>query len=245
MLKQLPNFITTLNLLCGCMGAIFAISGDLVAAAFFVFLGIFFDFFDGMAARLLRAESPIGREFDSLADVITCGLVPGLVMVQLFQISLFGEMRSFLDLVSVQPWKTYWREYLPFVGLVISVGAAYRLAKFNVDTRQSMGFIGLPTPANALLILSLPLIFEYQYSPFLEEWIFNPYVLLGLTIFSAFIMNAEVSIMAFKFKTWSVKDNAERYLFAIFAVVALILFKFLALPLIIICYILLSLVWKH
>ena len=244
MIKQLPNLITTLNLLCGCLGAIFAVSGDLVAAAIFVFLGIFFDFFDGFAAGLLNAQSAVGREFDSLADVITSGLVPGLVMVQLFQIGLFGEMRSFLDLVSNQPWKTYWMDYLPFMGLIVTVGAAYRLAKFNVDTRQTSGFIGLPTPANALLILSMPLIFEYQYSPEIEKWMFNPYFLGGLSIFSAFIMNAEVSIFAFKFKTWDWASNKVRYIFLGIAVIALITLKFVAIPILIVLYILISLFWK-
>lgn len=241
MLKQIPNIITSLNILCGCVAILFAVSGDLVAASFFVFLGIFFDFFDGLAARLLKAQSEIGLQLDSLADVITSGVVPGIIMFQMLNLALFGKMQSLTETFSMDGWNIGVRNYLPLIGLLITVASAYRLAKFNVDTRQTSGFIGLPTPANTLLILSLPLIFQYQYSDLVESIILNKWVLFGLTALSCILLNAEIPLFALKFKTWDFKSNAVRYVFLILCVILLVLLKFLAIPLIILLYILLSL----
>ncbi|MCW9036867.1 CDP-alcohol phosphatidyltransferase family protein, partial [Altibacter sp.] len=144
MVKQIPNIITSLNLLCGCVAILFAVSGDLVTAAFFVFFGIFFDFFDGLAARVLKAQSKIGLELDSLADVVTSGVAPAVVMVQLLHLSYFGTELSIDSMFDDTAWNSSLRSYMPFVGLLIAVASAYRLAKFNVDTRQSESFIGLP-----------------------------------------------------------------------------------------------------
>ena len=177
MIKHIPNAITSLNLLCGGVAILFTVSGDLIIAAIFVFLGIFFDFFDGLAARMLNAQSEVGVQFDSLADVVTCGVVPSLVMVQLLQVSMYHEIRPLTEIFSARAWQTGIDSYFPLIGLLILVASAYRLAKFNVDTRQSTSFIGLPTPANALFILSLPMIFEYQYSHMIQDIVFNKWFL--------------------------------------------------------------------
>ncbi|MEZ4874022.1 MAG: CDP-alcohol phosphatidyltransferase family protein [Flavobacteriaceae bacterium] len=244
MIKHLPNIITSLNLLCGGVAILFTVSGDLIIAGVFVFLGIFFDFFDGLVARALNAQSAIGVQLDSLADMVTCGVVPSLVMVQLLQVSFYGEIRPLTEIFSARAWNTGIDSYYPLVGLLIMVASAYRLAKFNVDTRQTHHFIGLPTPANTLLILSFPLIFEYQYSHTIENVLFNKWFLIGMTVVSAFLLNAEIPLFAFKFKTWGFKENIQKYVFVILAVILLIALKFLAIPIIILLYILLSLLWK-
>lgn len=237
--------ITSLNLLCGAVAILFAVSGDLIIASIFVFIGIVLDFFDGFAARLLKAQSPIGGQLDSLADVVTFGLVPALVMVQLLQLSFYGEMRPLTETFSARAWNVGVQNYYPLIGLLIAVASAYRLAKFNVDTRQSHHFIGLPTPANAMLILSLPMIFYFQYSHTVESILFNKWFLIGLTLVSCILLNAEIHLFAFKFKTWGWKENQKRYLFALLCAVLLIGLKFLAIPILILLYVLISLIWKE
>ncbi|MFT4669002.1 MAG: CDP-diacylglycerol--serine O-phosphatidyltransferase [Flavobacteriaceae bacterium] len=245
MIKQIPNIITSLNLLCGCVAVLFAVSGDLISASFFVFFGIFFDFFDGLAARLLNAHSDVGLEFDSLADMITSGVAPAIVMVQLLNESFFGNTLNIAETFSADGWNLGMTNYLPLIGLVIAMASGYRLAKFNVDTRQTTSFIGLPTPANALLILSLPLILHFQSSDWIEEIILNKWFLIGLTLVSSMLLNAELPLFGLKFKTWDFKSNAIRYLFLVFCAVLLVLLKFIAIPLIIVLYILLSVFWKE
>jgi CDP-diacylglycerol--serine O-phosphatidyltransferase len=246
MIKQIPNIITSLNLLCGCVAILLAASGDLVSAAFFVFFGIFFDFFDGLAARLLKAQSDLGLQFDSLADVITSGLAPAVVMVQLFSEATTGTTLMFtVEESETMLWSGGKFSFWPLVGLLIAVASAYRLAKFNVDTRQTTSFIGLPTPANAMLILSIPLILHFQYSAELAQFLLNEWFLLGLTFLSCFLLNAEIRLFALKFKTWDLKTNAVRYLFLLISIVAILLLHFIAIPVIILLYILISLIWKQ
>lgn len=241
MKKQIPNFITSLNLVCGIIALFFAFSNEMVNASIFVFLGIFFDYFDGFFARLLKVESKVGLELDSLADVVTSGVVPGVVMLQLLSQSLFGVAYT-TDLFVTADWQSGLTLYIPFVGLFISVAAAYRLAKFNVDTRQTEQFIGMPTPAAAIWVLSIPLILTFQHSDFLESVLLNPYFLIGFTLLVSILMNIELPLFALKFKTWSWADNKIRYIFLILSLVSLVLLKFIAIPVILILYILLSLV---
>lgn len=239
MKKHIPNLITLCNLFSGSIAVIFAVQGNLVAAAFFVALGIFFDFFDGLAARALNVKSDVGLQLDSLADVVTSGVVPGIVMCQLFTLALPGE-------VEVKQWTvdSNWLEFtfnpLALFGLLIILGSAFRLAKFNVDDRQTDSFIGLPTPANALLILSLPLILTFQPNSFATDLILNEWFLAALTIISVIILNAELPLFALKFKNWGFKGNEIRYIFLILCVVLIVLFQFLAVPMIILSYVLLS-----
>ncbi len=245
MIKHIPNIITSLNLLCGCVAIMFAMSGELVTASFFAFLGIFFDFFDGLAARLLNASTKVGLELDSLADMVTSGVVPGFVMVQLLSYATTGNYLNINELFADNGWNESMMQFLPFIGLLIVVASAYRLAKFNVDTRQTTSFIGLPTPANTLLILSLPLILAYQHTDAVVTIILNQWLLIGLTVLSCVLLNAEIPLFALKFKKWDFKSNAIRYVFLLICAVTLFFFHFLAIPLIILLYILLSLFWKE
>jgi CDP-diacylglycerol--serine O-phosphatidyltransferase len=244
MIKQIPNIITSLNLLCGCVAILFAVSGDLITATIFVFFGIFFDFFDGLAARLLNAQSEIGLQLDSLADMVTSGVAPGIVMVQLLSEVTTGGYLNLSEIFSGEGWNASFSSYLPITGLLITIASAYRLAKFNVDTRQTTSFIGLPTPANTLLILSLPLILHFQFSDMAESIILNKWFLIGLTILSSILLNAEIALFGLKFKTWDFKTNAIRYIFLLACILLLMLLKFIAIPVIILLYILISLFWK-
>lgn len=244
MIKQIPNIITSLNLLCGCVAIMFAVSGDLVSASFFAFAGIFLDFFDGLAARVLNAQSQVGLQLDSLADVVTSGVLPGIVMVQLLSEALTGTSLDISAIFSDTANSTSIESYLPFIGLLIAVASGYRLAKFNVDTRQTTSFIGLPVPANTLLILSLPLIISFQASQQITELILTPWFLIIITLVSCVLLNAEIPLFGLKFKTWNFKDNAVRYLFLISSILLLVVLKFIAIPIIIFLYILVSLFWK-
>lgn len=244
MIKQIPNIITSLNLLCGCVAIMFAVSGDLVSASFFAFAGIFLDFFDGLAARVLNAQSQVGLQLDSLADVVTSGVLPGIVMVQLLSEALTGNSLDITAIFSSTSNNTSIESYLPFIGLLIAVASGYRLAKFNIDTRQTTSFIGLPVPANTLLILSLPLIISFQASQQITEVILTPWFLIIITLVSCVLLNAEIPLFGLKFKTWNFKDNAVRYLFLISSILLLVVLKFIAIPIIIFLYILVSLFWK-
>ena len=244
MIKQIPNIITSLNLLCGCVAIMFAVSGDLVSASFFAFAGIFLDFFDGLAARVLNAQSQVGLQLDSLADVVTSGVLPGIVMVQLLSEALTGTSLDISTIFSSTSNNTSIESYLPFIGLLIAVASGYRLAKFNIDTRQTTSFIGLPVPANTLLILSLPLIISFQASQQIAEVILTPWFLIIITLVSCVLLNAEIPLFGLKFKTWNFKDNAVRYLFLIASILLLVVLKFIAIPIIIFLYILVSLFWK-
>ena len=234
MKKYIPNTLTLLNLFCGSVGVIFAVNNNFVAAALFVFLGVFFDFFDGFAARKLNVQSELGLQLDSLADVVTSGLVPGIVMYKLLVIveSDWGEvdLENGLEL-----------PLIPLIGLSITMASAYRLAKFNIDTEQTNYFKGLPTPANALLILSLPLILEFQNNDTINTIILNKWFLLGLTALSCYLLNSGIKLFALKFKDWSFRANATRYIFLILSLVLLIVLRFAAIPLIIVTYIVMSL----
>jgi CDP-diacylglycerol---serine O-phosphatidyltransferase len=237
MKQHIPNIITLLNLLCGCIAVIFAVNSNFVYAAFFVFLGIFFDFFDGFFARKLNVQSELGLQLDSLADMVTSGLVPGIVMFKLLSLTVsIPEIDNDWGVNSLE----FNISLLPLIGLLITLASAYRLAKFNIDEDQQSYFKGLPTPANALLILSLPLIMEFQESDAMNAIILNKWFLIGLTLFSCYILNSSIKLFALKFKDYSFKANATRYIFIILSLVILIIFQFAAIPLVILLYISMS-----
>lgn len=245
MIRHIPNFVTLLNLLSGCVAVIFAVNGDLVTAAFFTFLGIFFDFFDGFLARKLNVQSDLGIQLDSLADMVTSGLVPGIVMFQLFNFTNGHDWFSFStnQTIGFNSSLTSFT-FLPLVGLLITLASAYRLANFNIDEDQVDSFIGLPTPANTLLILSFPLIMEFQNNDLMNSIIFNKWFLIAVTLISCYLLNANIKLIALKFKNWSFKDNAARYMLIILAAVLLVVFQFAAIPLIILLYIFISVLNK-
>lgn len=244
MKRHIPNIITLLNVLSGCIAIVFAVRNDLELAALFVFAGIFFDFFDGLAARVLKVQSELGLQLDSLADMITSGVVPGIVMFQLLKMSSAGGWN--LELGS-GPASTITHaapelSILPFFGFLITLASAYRLAKFNIDENQVSSFVGLPTPANALLIFSLPLILLYHNNDFLNGIILNQWFLIAMTLLSAYLLNSKIELFALKFKNWSFKDNSLRYVFIAVCLVSIGTMKFLAIPFIIVFYVMSSLV---
>jgi CDP-diacylglycerol--serine O-phosphatidyltransferase len=217
MKKQIPNLITLLNLLSGCIALVFVSQDNFWFAFYFVCLGIFFDFFDGFFARIFKVQSPLGVQLDSLADMVTSGVVPGFVMLK-----MLSELSS--------------EAFLPYFGFIITLGSCYRLAKFNIDTRQTDSFIGLPTPANALFILSLPLISQ----AFVADLLSNVWVLMGISVLSAFILNAELPLFSLKIKNFSFAKYKLQIVFLILAVILLLVFQILGLPLVILLYVLLS-----
>ena len=230
MKKYVPNLITLSNLLCGTVAIVFAVRGTIDWAALFVAIGIFLDFFDGFFARLLHVKSEMGLQLDSLADMVTSGVVPGIVMFQLLSNSTY-----------VLQTEGTFAMLLPYVGFFITLASAYRLANFNIDTRQTSGFIGLPTPANTMFILSLPLILQYQPTELFNSLLHNMWVLLGITLLSAYLLNAEIALFALKFSDYSFKNNALKYVFLALCVILLLSLKIIAIPLIILLYIILSL----
>ena len=239
-MKYLPNLITLCNVFFGSIAAVFAVLNQLEWTAFFFMLGVICDFLDGLAARALHVQSELGVQLDSLADMITSGLVPGLVMCQLLGMSLTGGWNSgsfFEDALSSQSWFFTW---LPFTGLIITLGSAFRLARFNIDENQVSSFIGLPTPANALFIISIPLILMYNGSDFTNATLLNPWVLFGITIGSAYLLNAPIELFALKFKGWGFKENAVKYIFLILSGIMVLTLQYLAIPLVILLYVLLS-----
>ena len=242
MKRHIPNFITLLNLFCGSIAVIFVLDDNFVTASLFVFLGIFFDFFDGFAARKLNVHSELGIQLDSLADMVTSGLVPGLMMYKLLELTT-----NKLPVYAGSEWaeSSHWlgmdMSVLPLLGLLVTLASAYRLAKFNIDEDQQTYFKGLPTPANALLIISLPLILEFQNNDLINSIIINKWFLITLTLVSCYLLNSNIKLFALKFKDWSFKSNATRYIFIILSIVLLIVLKFAAIPVLILLYIILSL----
>lgn len=223
--KQIPNAITLLNLLCGCVAVVFVSQSNFEMAFYFVCLGIFFDFFDGFFARLFQVSSPLGLQLDSLADMVTSGVVPGYVMFMMMQKAQNPTILFF-----------------PYLGFVITLGACYRLANFNIDTRQTDSFIGLPTPANALFILSLPLVLEQSNSLIALEILSNYWVLFLLTLVSAYIMNAEIPLFSLKIKEFNFKKNKLQIVFLALSVLLLVFFQYLGVALTIFSYVLLSVI---
>ncbi len=233
--KQIPNIITLLNLAAGLIALVFAFETNLQMAFFWVCAGIFFDFWDGFFARILNAKSALGLQLDSLADMVTSGVVPGVAMFQL--LANINDMHEEYNLAA----ENNYMGLLPYVGFIITLASCYRLAKFNVDTRQTDSFIGLPTPANALFIMSLPIILHHTGG---EGWIFellsNPYVLVGISLLSAFMLNAEIPLFSLKVKYFNWEHNKIQFIFLIVSVLMLFFFQYLAIPLIILFYVVLS-----
>lgn len=227
MKKEIPNLLTLGNLLAGCIGLWFVMQGDLVSASYCIFISLVCDFFDGFLARALQAYSDLGKELDSLADMVSFGVLPAFILFSLVEQSCGSQCT-----VGIFGF------YKPFMVFVLALMSAYRLAKFNIDTRQSDQFIGVPTPANGLLIASLPLILRFQPE-------FSPYILhfQGLLIYAvlmSYLLVCELPLLAFKFKTWDWKSNQVKFIFLIFCIAALVMLKFAAIPVLVIAYILLS-----
>jgi CDP-diacylglycerol---serine O-phosphatidyltransferase len=214
-LRHIPNTLTCANLVCGCLGII-SLFTNKIEPAYFIWAACVFDFFDGFAARLFKVSSPIGKELDSLSDMVSFGVLPALAMY-----SWIGTSTS---------------SYLPFVAIGIAVFSALRLAKFNIDENQSDSFIGVPTPANALFISALPFLPET-----LQTWVFLPASLVAITIVFSFLLVAPLKLLALKFKHFAWQGNQLRFTFLTISVLLLLLFRAGAIPFIILFYIGISL----
>jgi CDP-diacylglycerol--serine O-phosphatidyltransferase len=228
--KHIPNAITLLNLLAGLLALIHAFNGNYNEAFSLVCLGIFFDYWDGFFARIWKVQSPIGLQLDSLADMVTSGVVPGLVMYKM--LGDIQENQSQYNLTE----DTYYMGVVPYLGFLITLASCYRLAKFNVDTRQTDSFIGLPTPANALLIMSIPMIqFHSEF-----EWLVD--FLVGVTVLSSYLLNAEIPLFSLKVKSFSWEKYKMQVVFLILSLILIVLLEFIAIPIIILLYVILSVV---
>ena len=232
--KHIPNAITLLNLLAGLFALIHAFNGNYNEAFSLVCLGIFFDFWDGFFARIWKVQSPIGLQLDSLADMVTSGVVPGLVMYKM--LADIQENQSQYNLTE----DTYYMGVVPYLGFLITLASCYRLAKFNIDTRQTDSFIGLPTPANALLIMSIPMIQFHSEFEWLVDFLSNPYVLVGVTVLSSYLLNAEIPLFSLKVKSFSWEKYKMQVVFLILSLILIILLEFIAIPIIILLYVILS-----
>lgn len=231
----IPNLLTLLNLASGTLAAIFAIDGDLGKSAILIFIAAIFDFLDGLAARLLKAYSDIGKELDSLADVVSFGVAPGLIMFTLMELALFGENLP-LQQVSASTWE--WLFLLS--ALLIPMFSAYRLAKFNIDIRQTENFLGLPTPANAILWAGFGLMSGYSLNEELLILIFSPGNLLIAAIITSLLLISEIPMFSLKFRSFQLYDNWHRYIFLFAALLLIILTGVYSPAIIILLYISLS-----
>ena len=235
--KHIPNAITLLNLSSGLLAIIAIFKGYYDEAFIFVCLGIFFDFWDGFLARKFNVAGPLGVQLDSLADMVTCGVVPGLMMFVLFQ-NIQEDSTSIYYLTE----EYFYMGFVPYLGFLITLASCYRLANFNIDTRQTDSFIGLPTPANALVIMSIPMIQYANDFEVLTNILYNPYVLLAITLVSSYILNAEIPLFSLKIKEFTWAKYKMQILFLIGSLVSFFILGFVAIPLIIISYVLVSVI---
>lgn len=243
--RQIPNIITLCNLTCGVLATNAAVQGALARAAFFICLGILFDFFDGLTARALHVASPLGKELDSLADIVTSGVAPAFILSRILSCGAFADPTC-----------------LVYVAILIPAFSAYRLAKFNLDTRQSHSFLGLPVPCNALIWAALGILAEKEMvwvsdeflwytianaSIISTEWvsaIFCPAGMIGLAVLSILtdiLMISEIPMFSLKFKNLNWQENKLRFLFLITCAALLVLFGVFGIILCILLYIILSL----
>lgn len=220
MKKHIPNAITTFNLFAGCVGVVFALRGEVEWAAYCVVASGIFDFFDGMAARALGVSSPIGKELDSLADVVSFGVLPSAVFYHLLQVAVPDNL------------------WLPYFGFIVAVFSALRLAKFNIDTRQTVDFMGLNTPTNAFFVVSLH--FVGAHFPTL---VYSPYFLIACILLTSYLLVSEIRLFSLKFESLSWEANREKFILIILGVVLIGLFKFAAIPIILVLYFVFSFIY--
>ncbi len=239
----IPNTITTLNLVCGVLSVLFVMAGDeqgLILASLMIFLAGVLDFLDGTAARILNVRSELGKQLDSLADVVSFGVAPGVIMYHLLSVQCQGGC-NFLERQHI----------IPYLALLIPVCSALRLARFNIDTRQEDVFIGLPTPANAIFFASIPLvlllqsrIFTLIHFEFLVTFFSNTRVLAILTIFFSYLLISDLRILNLKFKSLNWKTNQVRYIFLGASALLILIFSVSSIPLIIVLYLVLSVLFQ-
>jgi CDP-diacylglycerol---serine O-phosphatidyltransferase len=239
--KNIPNALTCCNLFCGALALIKAFEGNLQVSAYLVVIAMVFDFFDGFAARMLKAYSAIGKDLDSLADMVTFGVVPGIVMFKMIAFLNGGYCSSDI----IQTVKADPASLLPYAGFLIIIFSAIRLARFNNDTRQSDSFIGLPTPANAMIVCSLPLVFNFSSYQGIDPagyFFMDPVNLAILAAVLSLLLITEFRLFSLKFSNLRWKGNELRFAFLIGAVCLLVIFGRAGIPLSMVFYILLGIV---
>jgi len=239
--RHLPNFLTSMNVLSGSIGIMLAFEDDkyLILTTLFIGIATIFDFLDGMTARLLKAYSPMGKELDSLADMVSFGLAPAVILYHVMKISLFGFDFDFC-FCKVSGVEMFFL----FIPSIIAIFAALRLAKFNIDTRQTESFIGLATPANAIFAASLPIIIMYapESMNFMKELALNKWVIAAICVIFSFLMVSEIPMFSLKVKNLSFAANKVRYFFLITIVILVIFFKIMAVVFVIPAYIIFSVI---
>jgi len=251
-MKNIPNLFTLLNLIFGCIAIVFVLQNGLIVftneqgtqlldipekiwmASLFIGLAAFVDFLDGFMARLFKATSELGKQLDSLADVVSFGVAPGMILYQFLRLS-YAQQEGGMEI------SLFW----PAIAFLIPAAAAYRLAKFNLDTEQQYSFKGMPTPAVGLLIASLPLIYWNVNEAWVIKLLLNKWFLYGLVLLLSYLMISSLPIMSLKFKDFSLKNNLPKYILFVFALIAVLILKWLAIPSIFIFYVLVSLFFKN
>jgi CDP-diacylglycerol--serine O-phosphatidyltransferase len=260
-MKQIPNLFTLLNLFCGCLAILFImqngidieykvdvvdnnqvaqfvqLSENICLASLFICLAAVIDFLDGFVARLFKATSEMGKQLDSLADIVSFGVAPSMILYQFLRMSYIRENNGIETLL-------IW--LLP--AFIFACAGAYRLARFNIDNTQSNGFKGVPIPAAALVVASFPLIYWRSSSDIIEDVVLvlsNKWVLYGIIILLSWLMVSKLPMLAFKFKNLSLKNNLPQFILIAIAIISIILLHWLAVPIIFIAYIILSLVYKN
>lgn len=249
-MKQIPNLFTLLNLVFGCIAIIFilqpaesftSMNGEnfiisfpekIAYASFFIFAAGIVDFLDGFLARLMKASSEMGKQLDSLSDCVTFGVAPSMIMYQLLRMSYLKEESAF----DTSLW-------LLLPAILIACGAAWRLAKFNIDERQTISFRGVPTPITGFMVAALPLVVWYN-SWDLASVVLNRWVLYGITLFISYLMVSDLPIMSLKFKDYTFKGNQPKIILAVISILLVVVFQWAAIPLIYLTYVALSLLLR-
>lgn len=251
-MKQIPNLFTLLNLVFGCIAIIFTLQNGIIISAdangsqlidipekiwiasLFIGLAAVVDFLDGFVARLFKASSEMGKQLDSLADLVSFGVAPAMIMYQFLRFS-YAQQENGMEI------SLLWL----FISLLLPAAAAYRLARFNLDASQAYSFKGLPVPATGIFVASLPLIYWNVNQKWALDLLLNKWFLYGVIIFLSYLMVSTLPMMSFKFKDYSLKNNLAKYLLIAIAIIAIVLLKWLAVPLIFLVYVILSLTLKN
>ena len=229
-IKHIPNSITCCNLLSGCISIVLLCNGFVIASGIMIFIAAVFDFFDGFAARLLKAYSPLGAQLDSLCDVVSFGVAPSFIMYYYLNQVVTMEVGGI--------------NVAPFAAFFLAVFAALRLAKFNIDDRQTTSFIGLPTPAMGIFVASLPFTLRHESLSFMSGLLTNPYFLFTIVVIFSFLMVCEIPFFSLKVKSLKFKENKHLYLVALFAIIKVAIFGLAAIPFVMLFYIIVAMFVK-
>lgn len=263
-LFTLPNLFTGMNLMCGVIAIIFTFAGRIDVAPWLLLIAAIFDFFDGMLARKMNLSGELGKQLDSLADVVSFGLAPGFIMMVVIVLSLHGdapfyindfasnarfELQNWMNAVffSVPNSSQFVSLYVPFVALFIPFFSMFRLAKFNIDDRQSDAFIGVPTPLNTIFFMFFPFVLQSEFSaiqlsPSSYSWLLNEFILSGIVMLMSFLLIAELPLISLKFKHFRWKDNEYRYSLLVGSCILILSLFVWSIPLIVFLYLIISLI---